>query len=206
MELAIGRLKRGKRRKGVEVIDKASVNDALEDFGNEIGVRDRAVAGEIINRKRVFLVKGSDNGMFEGMWKGGLRNGKINESSNRKDENVKTRLEKSRGDEIKRASCIRGGEDSRSNLGDGSRKKGRKKRRGAGGGRRGEEKGREEEENEEVSLRILSPKKFKKEVARREGEEEGERGETDLRERRESREDHNLLGSLEVRVIRKFRS
>src|SRR6267154_1734797 len=30
MELAIGRLKRGKRRKGVEVIDEASVSDALE--------------------------------------------------------------------------------------------------------------------------------------------------------------------------------
>ena len=67
-----------------------------------------------------------------------------------------------------------------------------------GGGRWREEEGREEEEKEEVSLRILSPKKFKKEVARREGEEEGGRGETDLRERRESREDHNLLGSLEV--------
>src|SRR6267154_5665694 len=69
---------------------------------------------------------------------------------------------------------------------------------GGGGGRGGEEKGREEEEKEEVSLRILSPKKLKKEVARREGEEEGGRGETDLRERRESREDHNILGSLDV--------
>src|SRR6267154_4099457 len=69
MELAIGRLKRGKRRKGVEVIDKASVNGALEDFGNETEARDRAAAGEIINRKRVFLVKGSENGMFEGMRK-----------------------------------------------------------------------------------------------------------------------------------------
>src|SRR6267154_3248550 len=77
MELAIGRLKSGNRRKGVEVIDKASVNDALEDFGNEIEVRDRAVAGEIINTKRVFLVKGSDNDMFEGMRKGGFKNGKI---------------------------------------------------------------------------------------------------------------------------------
>src|SRR6267154_790654 len=66
------------------------------------------------------------------------------------------------------------------------------------GRKRGEEKCREEEKKEEVSLRILSPKKFKKEVASREGEEEGGRGETDLRERRESREDHNLLGSLEV--------
>ena len=47
-------------------------------------------------------------------------------------------------------------------------------------------------------MRILSPKKFKKEVASREGEEEGGSGETDLRERRELREDHNLLGSLEV--------
>ena len=45
MELARGRLKRGKRRKGVEVIDKASVDDALEDFGNKIEVRNGAVAG-----------------------------------------------------------------------------------------------------------------------------------------------------------------
>src|SRR6267154_2770150 len=133
MELAIGRLKRGKRRKGVEVIDKASVNDALEDFGNEIEVRDRAVAGEIINRKRVFLVKGSDNGMSEGMRKGGFGNGKINECGDRKDENVETRFEKSSGYEIKRASSIRRGQDSRTNLGGGSRKKGRKKRRGGGG-------------------------------------------------------------------------
>src|SRR6267154_1164470 len=124
MELAISRLKRGKRRKGVEVIDKASVNDALEDFVNEIEVRDRAVAGEIINRKRVFLVKGSDNGMFEGMRKGGFGNGKINESGDRKDENVETRFEKRSGDEIKRASSIRRGQDSRTNLGGGSRKKG----------------------------------------------------------------------------------
>src|SRR6267154_889771 len=101
MELAIGRLKRGKRRKGVEVIDNASVNDALEDYGNEIEVRDRAVAGEIINRKRVFLVKGSDNGMFEGMRKGGFGNGKINESGDRKVENVETRFEKRSGNEIK---------------------------------------------------------------------------------------------------------
>ena len=35
------------------MIDKASVNDALEDFGNGIEVRDRAVAAEIINRKSV---------------------------------------------------------------------------------------------------------------------------------------------------------
>ena len=55
MELAISRLKRGKRRKGVEVIDKASVDDALEDFANEIEVGDRAVTGKIIDRKRVFL-------------------------------------------------------------------------------------------------------------------------------------------------------
>ena len=40
------------------MIDKASVDDALEDFGNEIEVRDRAVAGEIINRKRVFFCEG----------------------------------------------------------------------------------------------------------------------------------------------------
>src|SRR6267154_2040231 len=124
MEIAIGRLKRGKRRKGVEVIDKASVNDALEDFGNEIEVRDRAVAGEIINRKRVFVVKGSDNGMFEGMRKGGFGNGKINESGDGKDENVETRFEKSGGDELKRASSIRRGQVSRTNLGGASRKKG----------------------------------------------------------------------------------
>src|SRR6267154_2008591 len=38
MELAIGRLKRGKRRKRVKMVDKASVDDALEDFGNKIKV------------------------------------------------------------------------------------------------------------------------------------------------------------------------
>src|SRR6267154_308610 len=124
MELAIGRLKRRKRRKGVKVIDKAGVDDALENFGNEIEVGDRAVAGEIINRKRVFFVKGSDNGMFEGMRKGGFGNGKINESCDGKDENVKTRFEKSGGDEIKRAVSIRRGQDSRANLGGGSGKKG----------------------------------------------------------------------------------
>src|SRR6267154_733862 len=109
MKLAIGRLKRGKRRKGVEVIDKTSVDDALEDFGNEIEVRDGAVAGEVINRKRVFFVKGSDNSMFEGI---------------RKNENVETRFEKNSGDEIKRASSIRRRQDSRSNLGGSSGKKG----------------------------------------------------------------------------------
>ena len=124
MKLAIGRLKRGKRRKGVEVIDKAGVDDALEDFGNEIEVRDGAVAGEVINRKRVFFVKGSDNSMFEGIRKNGFGNGKINESSNRKDENVETRFEKNSGDEIKRASSIRRRQDSRSNLGGSSGKKG----------------------------------------------------------------------------------
>ena len=90
MELAIGRLKRGKRRKGAKVIDKASVDDALENFGNEIQVRDRAVAGEIISRKRVFFVKGSDNGVFEGIRKSGFRNGKINESGDRKNNNIDT--------------------------------------------------------------------------------------------------------------------
>src|SRR6267154_6122046 len=109
MELAIGILKRGKRRKGVKVIDKASVDDALENFGKEIEVRDRAVAGEIINRKRVFLVKGSDNGMFEGMRKDGFGNGKINESGNRKDENAETRPDKGSGDETKRTSSTRRG-------------------------------------------------------------------------------------------------
>src|SRR6267154_3351275 len=124
MELAIGRLKRGKRRKGVKVIDKASVNDALEDFENEIDVRDRAGAGEIINRKRVFLVKGSDNRMFEGIRKGGFGNGKVNESGDRNDENVETRFEKNSGDEIKRASSIGRRQNSRSNLGGSSGKKG----------------------------------------------------------------------------------
>ena len=90
MEFAIGRLKREKRRKRVEMVNKASVDDALKDFGNKIEVINGAVAGEIINRKRVFFVEGSDNGMLEGMRKGGFRNGKINQSSNRKDENVKT--------------------------------------------------------------------------------------------------------------------
>src|SRR6267154_246493 len=54
MELAIGRLKRGKRRKRVEMVDKASVDDALENFETKIEVRNGAVAGEIINRKGVF--------------------------------------------------------------------------------------------------------------------------------------------------------
>src|SRR6267154_724975 len=124
MELAIGRLKRRKRRKGVKVIDKAGVDDALENFGNEIEVGDRAVAGEIINRKRVFFVKGSDNGVFEGIRKNGFGNGKINESGNRKDENVETRFEKNSGDEIKRASSIGRRQNSRSNLGSSSGKKG----------------------------------------------------------------------------------
>ena len=100
------------------------MEDVPEDFGNEIEVGDMAVAGEIINRKRVFLVKGSDNGMFEGMRKGRFGNGKINESGDGKDENVETRFEKSGGDEIKRAGSIRRGQDSRANLGGGSRKKG----------------------------------------------------------------------------------
>ena len=43
-------------------------------------------------------------------------------------------------------------------------------RRGKGRGKFNKEGG-EEEEKEEVSLRILSPKKFKKEVASKEGEE-----------------------------------
>src|SRR6267154_1940603 len=124
MELAIGRLKRRKRRKGVKVIDKAGVDDALENFGNEIEVGDRAVAGEIINRKRVFFVKGSDNGVFEGIRKNGFGNGKINESGNRKDENIETRFEKNSGDEIKRASSIGRRQNSRSNLGSSSGKKG----------------------------------------------------------------------------------
>ena len=100
------------------------MDDALEDFGNQIEVGDRAVTGKIIERKRVFFVKGSDNGMFEGMRKGGFGNGKINKSGDRKDENVETRFEKSSGDEIKRASSIRRGPHSRSNLGGSGRKKG----------------------------------------------------------------------------------
>src|SRR6267154_1094031 len=69
---------------------------------------------------------------------------------------------------------------------------------GGGGGRGGEEKGGEEEEKEEISLRILSPKKFKKEVARREGEEEGGRGERFAREKRVKRRPQPLriFGSL----------
>src|SRR6267154_2419385 len=63
MKLAIGRLKRGKRRKRVEMVDKASVDDAFKDFGNKIKVGNRAVAGEIIDRKGVFFVEGSDNSM-----------------------------------------------------------------------------------------------------------------------------------------------
>ena len=54
-------------------------------------------------------MNGSDNGMFEGMKKGGFGNGKIDESGYRKDENVQARFEKSSGDEIKRASSIRRG-------------------------------------------------------------------------------------------------
>src|SRR6267154_686073 len=90
MELAIGRLKRGKRRKRVKMVDKASVDDALEDFGNKIKIGNRAVAGEIIDRKGVFFVEGSDNSMLEGKRKGGFRNGKINESGEWKDKNIET--------------------------------------------------------------------------------------------------------------------
>ena len=49
---------------------------------------------------------------------------------------------------------------------------------------------------------ILSPKKLRKEVARREGEVEVGREGEDLRERRESREVHNFLGWLEESEIR----
>ena len=90
MKLAIGRLKRGKRRKRVKMVDKASVDDALKDFGNKIKVGNRAVAGEIIDRKGVFFVKGSDDSMLEGKRKGGFRNGKINEIGDRKDKNIET--------------------------------------------------------------------------------------------------------------------
>ena len=48
----------------------------------------------------------------------------------------------------------------------------------------------------------MSPKKLRKELARRKGEEEvGREGEV-LRERRESREAHSFLGWLEEREIR----
>src|SRR6267154_520202 len=56
MELAIDRVKRGKRRKRVKTVDKASVDDALEDFGNKIKVGNRAVARGIIDRKGVFFL------------------------------------------------------------------------------------------------------------------------------------------------------
>src|SRR6267154_749739 len=49
---------------------------------------------------------------------------------------------------------------------------------------------------------MLSPKKFKKEVARREGREEGGRGETDLREKRVKRRPQPLriFGSLSNKI------
>ena len=47
MELTIGRLKRGKRRKRVEIVDEPSMDDALEDFGNKIEVGDRAVTSDV---------------------------------------------------------------------------------------------------------------------------------------------------------------
>ena len=51
--------------------------------------------------------------------------------------------------------------------------------------------------NTEQSLQILSSKKFKKEDASSEGDEQaGRQGET-LRERRESSVDHNFLGRFE---------
>ena len=50
--------------------------------------------------------------------------------------------------------------------------------------------------NVEQSLQILSSKKFKKEVARSEGDEQVGRHGGMLRERRESSVDHNFLGKL----------
>ena len=36
MELAIGRLKRGERREGIQMIYKAGMDDTFKNFGNEV--------------------------------------------------------------------------------------------------------------------------------------------------------------------------
>ena len=124
MELTLSRLKGGKRRKRVEMVDEASVDDALEDFGNKVEIRNGAVAGEVVNRKGVSFVEGSDDGMLKGKRKVEFGNGEIDKSSNRKDENIETRFKKSCGNEIERACSIGRRHDSRSNLRGSSRKKG----------------------------------------------------------------------------------
>ena len=51
------------------MVDKASVDDALKDFGNKIKVGNRAVAGEIIDRKGVFLWRGVTTACLKGRGK-----------------------------------------------------------------------------------------------------------------------------------------
>jgi hypothetical protein len=48
MKMTIGRLKRSEGWKAVGVRGESSVNNSFKDFGDEVQVGDRSVAGEIV--------------------------------------------------------------------------------------------------------------------------------------------------------------
>ena len=69
MKFTVGRLERTNGRKRIKMLINFRVNDAFKDFGNEIEIRNRAVAGKIIGRKVVLFKTWANNCSFERMRK-----------------------------------------------------------------------------------------------------------------------------------------
>jgi hypothetical protein len=65
MVTTVGRLKRSKRGKGVQVSGESCVNDAFENLGNEVEIGNGTVAGQVIGGKIVLFNDRSDYGLFE---------------------------------------------------------------------------------------------------------------------------------------------
>ena len=69
MELAVSRLEMCDAREGIHVGSKSSVNDALNDFGDEVEVRDGPVTRKVVFREVVLFKSRQDKCVSENIRK-----------------------------------------------------------------------------------------------------------------------------------------
>ena len=66
---SISGLKRGERRKRVHVSRNSSVDNAFEDFGDKVQVRNGSVVGEVLGWEIMLFQKGRDESVLVWSWK-----------------------------------------------------------------------------------------------------------------------------------------
>jgi hypothetical protein len=104
------------RFEGVEMSGESGVDDAFEDFGNEVEVRDWPVTGQFVGWKVILFKFWRDQTMFERGREGFLGDGEVDEGSDGIDKNIEAGLEKPGRKFIEGTGSVGGGKNGSSNF------------------------------------------------------------------------------------------